>query len=456
MKRPSSFDIDAPKRPKVLGHHNGNLPSPPVTPEKHRVVDLSKHLEGASRKKLAFSSVYSRAKALFQRSCAVDVLVGRTAEARILQDFILVNVSRCTSASLYVSGPPGTGKTAQVEAITKKLAANGNCINNKSFKSVAVNCMAVSKPDHIFHEIYSQISGTAGGHRRHTYDDLQGLLKVLSLDSVVVVLDELDSLITRDQQVLFQLFNCAQFQRLPTKLIVIGISNALDLTDKFLPRLKSNGLDPQALQFLPYTASQINQIIIHKLKLLVDEDKENIPASGIPIMHPMAVQLCCKKSASVTGDLRKAFDICYKAIELVEATTQDQNYTPHTAPKVLISHIATVCNHAFGNDTALRLSNLNLLQKAVLCCLFAYQISHTTYSTTSLNDLFDFYSKQTKKVDNLITRLRKGEFLEIVGALESSSVVTLNNSLIKPNVPYDELVKSVGSVGVLKSLLTID
>ena len=53
----------------------------------------------------------------------------------------------------------------------------------------------------------------------------------------MLVLDEIDHLITKDQDVLYSFFEWAKSNS--SKLIMIGIANALDLTSRFLPRLKT-------------------------------------------------------------------------------------------------------------------------------------------------------------------------------------------------------------------------
>lgn len=54
----------------------------------------------------------------------------------------------------------------------------------------------------------------------------------------VVVLDEIDHLVAVNQsEHLYWLFEIAQ--RANSSLIIIGIANALDLTETFLPRLES-------------------------------------------------------------------------------------------------------------------------------------------------------------------------------------------------------------------------
>lgn len=519
-----------------------NMPmSPPVTPTKVRIIDLTS--DEKPLKSLSFNTppttpikdkikneytstntnksnifnenhdstslkirgnVYSQAKALFQRGfhestskLPSSCLVGRHAESEQLNQFLMESIENNMCNSLYISGPPGTGKTAQVNVSFNYLSKSSKLTTNheqyftmkssgKTFNIIKINCMTIAKPEYIFHEIYCSITNTSSMSygKKKTFDDVFQLLSSeVSLDSIILLLDEMDSLITKDQQVLFQLFNCAsnfKSDSLHTKLILIGISNALDLTDKFLPRLKSNGLNPSSLQFLPYSSDQIKSIITNKLKSLVesdqdqDQDKENftIPSKSIPIMHPMAIQLCCKKAANVTGDLRNAFDICYKSIESMEISIKSTysnvellSLNFENAPKVHISHVANTCATSFGDNSLKKLTNLNLLQKAVLCCLFNYQIQNmSSNSTPNVNKFFDYYLKHaTNSIDNLLGKLRKGEFLEIISALESTSVITLSsnnsfvidlgNKLVKANVSYDDLIKGIGEVGVLKKIL---
>jgi cell division control protein 6 len=53
----------------------------------------------------------------------------------------------------------------------------------------------------------------------------------------IVLLDEVDHLVTREQDVLYRLFEWASVPE--SRLILIGIANALDLTDRLLPRLRA-------------------------------------------------------------------------------------------------------------------------------------------------------------------------------------------------------------------------
>ncbi len=211
----------------------------------------------------------------------------------------------------------------------------------------------------------------------------------------MVILDEIDSLITKDQDVLYKIFEWAS---LPTsRLVLIGIANALDLTDRILPRLRAKNCEPQLLNFNPYQVSEISSIIKDRLFSLI-EDPENPfgpppkPAEGAvpPLMLPMAIEFCARKVASSMGDLRTALDVCRQAIELAEMDQkkkkssgnvlgeQKSNTAPPTAPVVTVAHVSRVLNVVFGNSNVQKLKQLNLQQKIVLGVIIIMIRSSTT------------------------------------------------------------------------------
>ncbi|KAJ0977093.1 hypothetical protein J5N97_012567 [Dioscorea zingiberensis] len=106
------------------------------------------------------------------------------------------------------------------------------------------------------------------------------------------IVDEMDYLITKDQAVLHDLF---MLSTLPySRCILIGIANAIDLADRFLPRLEPlNCSDSQ-----DYSA---------ELSVL-----------GYCIFEPIALEFCARKVAAASGDMRRALSVCRSAIEVFE------------------------------------------------------------------------------------------------------------------------------------------
>ncbi|CCH41716.1 Origin recognition complex subunit 1 [Wickerhamomyces ciferrii] len=392
-------------------------------------------------------SIYAEAKSLFQRSSLITntfTLPQREQESQAFQQFIENNLSSQTSNSLYISGPPGTGKTAQtLLTLSKWINTNQHGVQLSSVDSqqlkigyTMINCMILPQIKYIFQDIYKNLTGKNCSSIINSKTELLNYLTSGDDQMNIIVLDELDKLITQDQQILFELFSWTIQPN--SKIILIGISNSLDMIDRLLPRLKINGLNPNTLSFLPYTSEQIKQIIISKLKTLIPSSSNS---NEIPIIHPAAIQLAAKKSSNNTGDLRKAFDICRSSIEIVEKEVRGnilQENSNHlmlnweTAPKVKINHIARVCALVFDNHQTQRLKRLNLQQKFIICVLIKKESENQGIIT--MNSLFEYYI-QNIKIDKLIGVLKKGEFLEVLTALESIGVI----KMIRSNKEYSQM-----------------
>lgn len=100
------------------------LESPPVTP-KHRVQVGGKSMTPRTPRQISSPSssqtFYTAARQLFARGATSGRLVGRDAEREKLTSFIQERVTSRKGGCLYVSGPPGTGKSAMVREVCNGL-----------------------------------------------------------------------------------------------------------------------------------------------------------------------------------------------------------------------------------------------------------------------------------------------------------------------------------------------
>ena len=72
---------------------------------------------------------------------------------------------------------------------------------------------------------------------------------------VLLVLDEVDQLRTKDQSVLYTVFEWPAVQN--SRLALVGIANSLDLINRVLPRLQVKAAyKPTLLHYPPYTKFQ--------------------------------------------------------------------------------------------------------------------------------------------------------------------------------------------------------
>jgi len=78
---------------------------------------------------------------------------------------------------------------------------------------------------------------TAPRARISVADRVQRFLVDPATPLCLVLLDEIDYLVSRDQEILYHIFEIAAMPS--SRLILVGIANALDLTDRLLPRLRA-------------------------------------------------------------------------------------------------------------------------------------------------------------------------------------------------------------------------
>ena len=377
-----------------------------------------------------YKSVYQQAKAAFSSKAngedQLKPVVGRKSEREELKTFISSHLENKKGAAIYVSGPPGTGKSALLTEITQNMALS------ESTKCTYLNCMSVKTVKDIYGTLMSGLEISDDVFQNDSKDTLtKAFVNNQRSPTYLVVLDEIDALLDIEVDALYTLFQWSLSSS--SRLILIGIANALDLTDRFLPALRARALKPQLLPFLPYTASEIASVLTARLRSLLPKH-HLVDASFTPFLMPSAIQLISKKVAAQTGDLRKAFDLARKAIDMIEAETRakHQQDTPESAhstpaktplgenanlssprsppdtprksdksttasistisvedaPRATISHVVRVTSAAFNNGTKERLRTLNLQQKAVLCSLAALE-QRSQRTQDGLRSLFD-------------------------------------------------------------------
>lgn len=82
----------------------------------------------------------------------------------------------------------------------------------------------------------------------------------------IIVLDEIDNLVKKSQADLVQLFLLPHEPSV--QVLVIGIANSIDLTERMLPELKLKMCSPQLICFPAYTTKQLTNILTTCLETL--------------------------------------------------------------------------------------------------------------------------------------------------------------------------------------------
>lgn len=117
---------------------------------------------------------------------------------------------------------------------------------------------------------------------------------------IILVIDEIDFLINKSKNLLYNIFNWTTYEG--SKLIVISISNTLDLPNKLSQKIKSR-MGNNKIMFKPYNKDELITILKSKG---VEYEK----------FTQDALRLSCMKVAAINGDLRRIIQILQRAKEI--------------------------------------------------------------------------------------------------------------------------------------------
>uniref|UniRef100_A0A7S1B3H3 Origin recognition complex subunit 1 n=1 Tax=Corethron hystrix TaxID=216773 RepID=A0A7S1B3H3_9STRA len=300
----------------------------------------------------------------------VAPLIGRETEHMVVERFLknaLKLRSRSSSSPrttggvsggriMFISGPPGTGKTATVlnvianlqqenlakqhPASSSKPAANGFITN---FHFVTLNGMELSHPHDAYVRLWllidSHLEKSAatfdGDNSRPTGRRFRALPPEVASKAlenhfshsrhsgttmnkdacwpVVLLVDEIDYLVTPKQTVLYDLFDWPSKEG-GAPLIIVAISNTINLPDTLLPRVQSR-MGLTNCPFKAYSADQVTNILKTKLAYRENDPGENCKKNVAFDIE--AIKFGAKRTAAASGDIRYAFKICRDAASLV-------------------------------------------------------------------------------------------------------------------------------------------
>ncbi|KAK4336505.1 P-loop containing nucleoside triphosphate hydrolase protein, partial [Rhodotorula toruloides] len=356
-------------------------------------------------------NIYTHASSLLTPSSSLASslpLTGRTDQHETLLAFLTRRFpavygstsSRPGPAAMYVSGPPGIGKTALLSstiAAFRELVKERRCEEEVSV--LVENCATIAETGSVWERLGRGLGMEMdmGGERsaRRAKEAFEEGLK--DGRKFLLVLDEIDHLVSPSSStassssyqpdLLSSLFALASTPASP--LTLIGIANDLTLKALALPTLspvaagkgkaKADPLHtptkPIRVHFKPYSWQELVAIVAQRLSLLtpqypLDLDDASTanpatepPAAGKKATYPLidkpALERCAKKVAAGTGDVRTMLDVVRRAIALV-AADQSSNptvsslstFTPLTAPKASMKHVSAALAASAGLTAA--------------------------------------------------------------------------------------------------------
>ncbi len=218
-----------------------------------------------------------------------------------------------TPSNILMYGTTGTGKTAAVKYVARKL--HQQCQENKERAPLFLylNCQEINTTYRIMAQICNRLDPEdvvpfTGLPTDAILDKVTERLERVCAGTVCfVVLDEVDVLVKKTgDETLYHLTRMnAQLQS--AKIAIIGISNELNFKDLLSPRVLSS-LSEEEILFPPYNAGELGDILAARAGKSFQHG----------VLEDAVVPLCAALAAKEYGDARKALALLRRAGELAE------------------------------------------------------------------------------------------------------------------------------------------
>ncbi|KZL80979.1 origin recognition complex subunit 1 [Colletotrichum incanum] len=256
------------------------------------------------------SSPFQVARSQLHVASVPTSLPCRESEFSLVYSHLEAAIADGMGSCIYIAGTPGTGKTATVREVIFRLEDCVRADELDDFIFVEINGMKITDP----HQSYSLLWEALKGERVSPTQAIDLLEREFNNPSprrtpCVVLMDELDQLVTKNQSVMYNFFNWPGLRH--SRLIVLAVANTMDLPERTLSNKISSRIGLTRITFPGYNHEQLMRIIQSRL--------EGVPGN---VVEPDAIQFASRKVAAVSGDARRALDICRRAVELAEADSR--------------------------------------------------------------------------------------------------------------------------------------
>jgi Cdc6-like AAA superfamily ATPase len=332
---------------------------------------------------------------------------------------------------LYISGMPGTGKTACVMSCVKKLRAEALKGKLENFDFVMVNGLQLQNPADAYSVILRKMSGVKCGFQA-ALSKLQAYFKDSDTEnqereSVICLVDELDFLMLRNDNVIYNLFDWPL--RRNSGLIIVGIANTMDLPERMSTRVLSrlqSGIGMERMVFAPYSFDQVLEILKTRLR---DSD----------VFEKKSLEMSARIAASTAGDLRTALKICQRSIEL-HRDGLNQDLRQSTEKKVSYASVQLSVKEYRATPLLSALVHSCQLDKAIIVSMCKHYATTGLFGMSS-SEIYDRLEDIKKQIMSTANTSLKG----LLFAMPSIGVLNERlNSLCSRGLLSKTFAKSIG------------
>nr|Q58DC8.2 RecName: Full=Origin recognition complex subunit 1 [Bos taurus] len=327
--------------------------TPKKTPEPRTPRDATPRIRSRNLTAQGPTNMLEEARLRLHVAAVPESLPCREQEFQDIYNFVESKLLDQTGGCMYISGVPGTGKTATVHEVICCLQQAAQANEVPPFQYIEVNGMKLTEPHQVYVQILQKLTG-----KRATANHAAALLakrfctQGSSQETTVLLVDELDLLWTQKQDVMYNLFDWPTHKE--ARLVVLTIANTMDLPERIMMNRVSSRLGLTRMCFQPYTHSQLRQILLSRLR-------------HVKAFEDDAIQLVARKVAALSGDARRCLDICRRATEICEFSCQK----PDSPGLVTTAHLLEAIDEMFSSSYITAIKNSSVLEQSFLRAILA-------------------------------------------------------------------------------------
>lgn len=311
------------------------------------------------------SEAFRELKEKLHANARILHLPGREDEFAGLYAVLESAIGSQTGCCVYVSGTPGTGKTATIREVVHSLQELALQEYLTDFDYLEINCLKLLAPGQAYERLYEYLENVkvTGANAALLLEKLFAGGRGENSKPIIVLMDELDQIVAKSLSVLYNFFNWPTYTN--SKLIVVAVANTMDLPERSFETKVASRLGLRRLQFPGYSFEQLGAIISDRLVMLSEQHRRKVTVSAD------AVGFALRKVASVSGDARRVLAICRRAVEIAEdeylslarvenIAQEDQSFS------IQIKHISSAINETVTSPVAQTLATLSFALKLVI------------------------------------------------------------------------------------------